>query len=49
MKTITIKILKFIGKIILKLLKLIFVLPLIAFCFGITYDYNTFEKELKKL
>lgn len=48
MKTIIIKIFKFIGKVILKILKFIFVLPLIAFYFGATYDYNTFEKELKR-
>lgn len=49
MKEIIIKILKFIGKVILKLLKLIFVLPFVAYRFGATYDYDAFNEDLKKL
>ena len=47
--SIIIKILKILGKITLKLLKIIFILPLISYRLGATYDYDTFEEDLKTL
>lgn len=49
MKKVIITILKFTGKVVLKLLKLVFALPMIALYFGSTYNYDNFDKELKKL
>ena len=49
MKNIIIKLLKILGKFILKLLKIFFILPSISYYLGATYDYDTYEKELKKL
>lgn len=46
---IVIKILKFIAKVVYKILKTIIVLPFLAFYFGATYDIDTYEKEIEKL
>lgn len=46
---IVIKILKFVAKVVYKILKTIIILPFLAFYLGATYDLDTYEKEMEKL
>lgn len=49
MKNILLKILKIIGKILLRIIKIVFLLPFSAYMLGKTYDINKFEKDIEEL
>lgn len=49
MKDIFLKIIKFVLKIIVKLLKILFVLPYQIYCFGHTYDIDKLEEDIKSI